>query len=55
MCIMLICDFLFIGTSDMESVFEFKCLSVNLDPCLKFKSYIHDVVKKTVPICSHHL
>ena len=37
---------LFIGASQIERVFDFRCLGVNLDHCLKFKLHIHDVVKK---------
>ena len=39
-------DSLFIGGSEIERVSEFRCLCVNLNPCLKFKLHIHDVVKK---------
>ena len=37
-------DSLFIGGSEIERVLEFRCLGVNLDPCLKFK------LSKFVPI-----
>ena len=45
---------LFIGASQIERVFDFRCLGVNLDHCLKFKLHIHDV-EKAVKICSRHI
>ena len=39
-------DSLFIEENVIEREFEFRCLGVNLDLCLKYNSHIHDVVKK---------
>ena len=39
-------ELLFIGRSQIERVFELRYLDLNLDPCLKLKLHIHDVVKK---------
>ena len=39
-------DSLFIGGSQIERLFEFRCLGANLDHCLKFKLHNLNVVKK---------
>ena len=46
---------LLIGGSEIERLFEFRCLGLSLDPRLKLRLHIHDVVKKPVQVCSHSL